>query len=66
MRSNLKRPHQASISDYENEEHNLNRYAYGLEEKAKIVNWLKTTFTSIQLPNSFNLEMEPVIYFRDG
>lgn len=50
VRSNVKRPNQASISDYDNDEHNLNRYVYSLEEKAKIVNWLKTGFTSIQLP----------------
>jgi hypothetical protein len=37
VRSNIKKPpHQISIAEYENEEHNLNRYAYQMQEKKKI------------------------------
>ena len=53
------------MSDYENEEHNINRVAYSLKEKAKIIEWLRT-LQHVHLPTSFNLEVEPVIYFKDG
>jgi hypothetical protein len=53
------------MSDYENEEHHLNRFAYNMEEKAKIVDWLKS-LPGLQLPTHFNLEIEPIIYLKDG
>lgn len=52
------------MSDYENEEHNMNKYAYNMKEKAKIVDWLLTL--GVQLPKHFNLEVEPIVYLRDG
>jgi hypothetical protein len=63
--SNLKKAHQISIADYENEEHNLNRHAYNMEEKQKILEWLRG-MPNLHLPHGFNLDVDRVIFFKDG
>jgi hypothetical protein len=67
MRSNLKRPAPAIQNEgyFENEEHYLNRFAYNLQEKAKITDWIRD-IEGLVLPLGFNLEVEPITFFRDG
>lgn len=51
--------------DYDNEEHHLNRFAYQIQEKARLTEWINS-LEGLQLPLGFNLEVEPINFFRDG
>ncbi len=64
-RSNIKKPpHQISIAEYDNEEHHLNRFAYHMQEKKKIQEWIRSM--QLNLPLGFNMEVEPIVFFKDG
>lgn len=63
MRS--KKPANVALEDYENEEHNFNRFNYIQRQKVKIQEWI-SNIPSLKIPIGFNLEMEPVTYFKDG
>ena len=52
------------MKDYENEEHNLNKLNYNLSQKQKIIEWLRSL--EIRLPLGFNLDIEPILFFKDG
>ena len=52
------------MEDYENEEHSRNKTAFTQREKSKIMQWLHKQ--DISLPKGFNLDEEPITFFKDG
>lgn len=52
------------MQDYENEEHNMNKFAYKMKVKGKLTEWLKEL--DIPIPQGFNLDIEPIVFFKDG
>ena len=52
------------MDDYENEEHSRNKTAFTQREKSKIIEWLHKQ--DISLPKGFNLDEEPITFFKDG
>ena len=57
-KSNIKKPNQVTMEDYEDEEHHENKNAYNQKEKLKIMEWLKSLH--IAIPKFFSLDADTI------